>query len=150
MGVPPLRGLFQTPKIGVGGSVARILQYGSMRLDLLLEDDLHWHQKTGQTKSKCNQKGRNQRMLQYRSVLKEQKKRPWRTCKPMSQNAVLELSTVHTFWTVSHTSRHHKSAYLYEPCLDLHEMPSQKFLCSCTTCFGKTGPVTLNLTTLKF
>ena len=62
----------------------------------------------------------------------------------------LELSTVHNFWTVSHTSRHHKSAYLYEPYLDLLEMPSQKFLRSCTTCFWKTGPVTLNLTTLKF
>ena len=150
MGVPPLRGLFQTPKIGVGGSVARILQYGSMRLDLLLEDDLHWHQKTGQTTSKCNQKGRNQRMLQYRSVLKEQKKKTMSHVQAMSFYAVLELSTVHNFWTVSHTSRHHKSAYLYERYLDLLEMPSQKFLRSCTTCFWKTGPVTLNLTTLEF
>ena len=48
MGVPPLRGPFQTPKIGVGGSVARILQYGSA---------FGPASGTGQT-SKCNQPGR--------------------------------------------------------------------------------------------
>ena len=50
MGVPPLRGPFQTPKIGVGGSVARILQYGSA---------FGPASGTGQT-SKCNQKERQE------------------------------------------------------------------------------------------
>ena len=65
MGVSPLRGPFQTPKIGVGGSVARTCNIGLC---------FGPASGTGQT-SKCNQKGRNQRMLQYRSVLKEQKKK---------------------------------------------------------------------------
>ena len=73
MGVPPLRGRFETPKISAEGPLQES-QYGSA---------FGPASGTGQT-SKCNQKGRNQRMLQ------------------------------------------------------------------CTTCFWKTGPVTSNLTTLKF
>ena len=68
-------------------------------------------------------------------LLKEQKKNPARHVQAnVVQEAVLELSTVHNFWTVTHTSRCHKSAYLDEPCPDLPEMPSRKFLRSCTDC----------------
>ena len=76
-------------------------------------------------------------MVQFGSMLKDQKKFPRGTCKPMSCKAVLELSAVHKIRTVTHASRCHKSTWLEKPCSDLLEMPSQKFLRSCTICSGR-------------
>ena len=88
------------------------------------------------TQSKGNQKqGKGPWNVTWVHYLKNRKKNPARHVQAnVVQEAVLELSTVHNFWTVTHTSRCHKSAYLDEPCPDLPEMPSRKFLRSCTDC----------------
>ena len=88
------------------------------------------------TQSKGNQKqGKGPWNVTWVHYVKNRKKNPARHVQAnVVQEAVLELSTVHNFWTVTHTSRCHKSAYLDEPCPDLPEMPSRKFLRSCTDC----------------